>query len=434
MQESTSASPPWPAPHATAPVDATVSLPGSKSMTARALVLAALADGPSALRRPLRARDTDLMSAGLRAMGVRVDDLDGDGDGDWQVVPAPMRGPAEVDVGLAGTVMRFLPPVAALATGPVRFDGDPRARQRPLGPMLDGLEQLGVELGRAGDGSLPLTVRGHGRVPGGIATVDASASSQFLSGLLLAAPRFDKGVELHHSGPAVPSLPHVAMTVDMLRQAGVEVDDSTPDTWRVHPAVVHQADLTIEPDLSNAAAFLAAALVTGGVVRIPGWPTATSQPGDALPGLLAAMGGSVVLDESGLTLRGTGRVHGLEADLRRVGELAPVLAAVAAVADTPSRLRGLAHLRFHETDRLAALSTELNRLGGDVTETDDGLLIRPRPLTGGTMATYHDHRLATAAAVLGLVVDGMRVENVATTGKTMPGFVDLWTQMVDRRP
>ena len=430
MQEATPTEPPWPAPRATGPVDATVSLPGSKSMTARALVLAALADRPTLLRRPLRARDTDLMSAGLRALGVRVEEH----DTDWQVVPGPMRGPAEVDVGLAGTVMRFLPPLAALATGPVRFDGDPRARQRPLGPILDGLEQVGVELDRSGDGSLPLVVRGHGRVSGGIATIDSSASSQFLSGLLLAAPRFDKGVELHHSGPPVPSLPHVAMTVDMLRRAGVEVDDSAPDTWRVHPAVVRQTDLTIEPDLSNAAAFLAAALVTGGVVRIPGWPASTSQPGDALPDLLAAMGASVRRDESGLTLRGTGRVVGLDADLHQVGELAPVLAAVAAVADTPSRLRGLAHLRFHETDRLAALSTELNRLGGDVTETDDGLLVRPRPLTGGTMATYHDHRLATAAAVLGLVVDGMRVENVATTGKTMPGFVDLWTQMVDRRP
>lgn len=411
------------------PVDATVRLPGSKSMTARALVLAALATGPCWLRGPLRARDTDLMAAGLRALGVTVDDH----DGDWRVSPGPMRGPAEVDVGLAGTVMRFLPPIAALATGAVRFDGDPRARQRPLGPLLDGLAQLGAELDRAGDGSLPLTVRGRGRVPGGIATVDASSSSQFVSGLLLAAPRFDKGVELHHAGPALPSLPHVAMTVEMLRRAGVEVDDSTPDTWLVHPTAVRQADLTVEPDLSNAAPFLAAALVTGGVVRVPGWPTDTVQPGDALRDLLAAMGASVTLDASGLTLRGTGRVVGLDVDLHQVGELAPVLAAVAAVADTPSRLRGLAHLRFHETDRLAALAAELNRLGGDVTETADGLLIWPRALTGGTVATYDDHRMATAAAVLGLVVDGVRVQNVATTAKTMPDFVGMWGQMVERR-
>lgn len=419
----------WPAPRATSPLDATVRLPGSKSMTARALVLAALADRPCRVRDPLRARDTDLMAAGLRALGVRVTDQ----DGDWALDPLPPRGPAEVDVGLAGTVMRFLPPVAALADGPVRFDGDPRARQRPLDPLLVGLDQLGVRLDRAGAGSLPLTVHGTGRVPGGAARVDASSSSQFVSGLLLAAARFDGGLTLRHTGPPLPSRPHVAMTVAMLRRAGVDVDDTVPDTWRVRPGPIRAADVTVEPDLSNAAPFLAAALVTDGVVRVPGWPTTTTQAGDTLRDLLTAMGASVRLDSSGLTVRGTGRVLGLDADLHEVGELAPVLAALAALADTPSRLRGLAHLRFHETDRLAALATELNRLGGAVTETDDGLLIRPRPLTGGTVATYQDHRIATAAAVLGLVVDGIRVENVATTGKTMPGFTRMWGQMLERR-
>lgn len=419
----------WAAPTATAPIRATVDLPGSKSMTARALVLAALADGPSRIVRPLRARDTDLMAAGLRALGVGIDER---GD-DWHVVPGPLTGPAEVDVGLAGTVMRFLPPVAALASGPVRFDGDPRARERPLGPLLDGLRQLGVEIEHPETGgALPLLVQGRGRVTGGTATVDASASSQFVSAVVLSAARFDKGAELRHAGPPLPSLPHVAMTVDMVRQAGVDVDDSVADLWRVLPTVPRARDVVVEPDLSNAAPFLAAALLTGGEIHVPGWPTRTTQPGDALRDLLTAMGASVSLDQRGLTLRGGGPVLGLDADLHDVGELTPVLAAVAALARTPSRLRGLAHLRGHETDRLAALSCELNRLGGDVTETDDGLLIRPRPLTGGVFATYHDHRMATAAAVLGLVVDGLRVENVATTGKTMPGFVDMWTQMLER--
>jgi 3-phosphoshikimate 1-carboxyvinyltransferase len=417
----------WPAPTAAGPVRATVTLPGSKSMTARALVLAALADAPSRVLRPLRARDTDLMAAALRALGVGVDE----GDGGWQVTPAPMAGPAEVDVGLAGTVMRFLPPVAALATGPSRFDGDPRARQRPLGALLDALGQLGVELDHT-SGGLPLVVHGRGRVPGGVATVDASASSQFVSAVLLAAARFDKGAELRHAGPPLPSLPHVAMTVEMVRLAGVDVDDTVPDLWRVTPVVPRARDVTVEPDLSNAAPFLAAALVTGGEVRVPGWPARTTQAGDALRDLLAAMGASVSLDGHGLTVRGGGRVDGLDADLHDVGELAPVLAAVAALARTPSHLRGLAHLRGHETDRLAALARELNRLGGDVTETDDGLLVRPRPLSGGVVATYDDHRIATAAAVLGLVVPGVRVENVATTGKTMPGFVDMWTRMLER--
>lgn len=419
-------SPHWPAPVAPAPVDATVTLPGSKSMTNRALVLAALAGGPSRLVRPLRSRDTDLMAAALRALGTEIDE---DG-GDWRVVPGELRGPARADTGLAGTVMRFLPPVAALASGEVAIDGDPRARERPMGPIITALRALGAEIDDGGRGALPFTVRGTGAVQGGRVTIDASGSSQLVSGLLLAAPRFDKGVEVRHEGPPVPSAPHLAMTVHMLREAGASVETDR-DLWRVAPGPLRGREWAIEPDLSNAAQFLGAALVTGGRVTVPGWPAETTQPGDALRGLLAAMGAEVSLGPDGLTVRGSGGgFSGLDADLHEVGELTPVLAAIAALADSPSRLTGIAHLRGHETDRLAALVTEINGLGGDVRELPDGLEIRPRPLRGGVFRTYDDHRMVMAAAVLGLAVPGIEVENPGTVGKTLPNFTESWASML----
>ena len=416
----------WSAPVADAPVDATVELPGSKSMTNRALVLAALATGPGTVVRPLRSRDTLLMADALRGIGVGIVE---EPSGEWRVMPRPLTGPAQVDVGLAGTVMRFFPPVAALAKGPVDIDGDPRARERPMGPIIGALRDLGVVIDDQGRDALPFTVRGTGAVAGGTVTIDASGSSQLVSGLLLAAPRFAKGVEVRHEGPPVPSAPHLAMTVAMLRECGVTVETGE-DVWQVAPGPIRARDWVIEPDLSNAAQFLGAALVTGGRVTVPGWPEDTTQPGDALRGLLAAMGAQVSLGPEGLTVRGTGTVRGLEADLHEVGELTPVLAALAALAETPSRLTGIAHLRGHETDRLAALAREINGLGGDVTELPDGLEIRPRPLRGGLVRTYDDHRMVMAAAVLGLAVPGVEVENVATVGKTLPGFTGLWSDML----
>jgi 3-phosphoshikimate 1-carboxyvinyltransferase len=329
--------------------------------------------------------------------------------------------------------MRFVPPVAALAAGDVRFDGDPRARERPMAPVIGALRKLGAEIEDEGRGRLPFTVHGTGTVRGGEVLLDASSSSQFVSALLLAAPRFEDGVDVRHSGPPVPSLPHIWMTVEMLRAAGANVEDEAPERWVVTPGAVRGREITIEPDLSNAAPFLAAALLTGGRVRIEDWPKQTTQPGDALRDLFARMGGECVLGRGGLTVRGTGKVHGIDADLRDVTELVPAIVAVAAVADSPTTLRGIAHMRGHETDRLAALASELNALGGDVTETRDGLVIQPHPLRGGVFATYDDHRMATAAAVLGLVVPGIEVENVETTAKTLPGFTALWQSMLGRR-
>ncbi|GHG57265.1 3-phosphoshikimate 1-carboxyvinyltransferase [Flavimobilis marinus] len=417
---------PWPAPTSAAPLAATVEVPGSKSLTNRFLVLAALAEAPGTLRGALRGRDTDLMADALRALGTTI--TEGDRPSTWEVVPGVFRGPARVECGLAGTVMRFVPAVAALADGPVHFDGDPGARLRPMAPVLEALRALGV---RVSDGaSLPFTVTGHGSVRGGTVDVDASASSQFVSGLLLAAARFDQGLTLRHVGPSLPSLPHIEMTVEVLRAAGVVVDDSRPGIWRVEHGPVRARDVRVEPDLSNAAPFLGAALVGGGTVRVPGWPEQTTQPGRLVPGLLERMGASVSVAGDVLSVTGSGEIHGIDVDLHAAGELTPTIAALAALADSPSRLRGIAHLRGHETDRLHALATEITRLGGRCEQTSDGLVITPRPLHAGTWETYHDHRMATAGALIGLRVPGVAVVDVATTAKTLPGFTGMWDAML----
>ncbi len=421
------AAPVWEAPRADRPLAARVEIPGSKSLTNRLLVLAALADGPGVLRGALRSRDADLMIGALRSLGVGV--VEGETPSTLHVTPGPIVGDVDVDCGLAGTVMRFLPPVAALADGPVRFDGDPHARVRPMLPVLAALRALGVEVTGPTDAfpaTLPFTVAGRGGLRGGHVDVDASASSQFVSGLLLAAARFEQGLSLRHIGTTLPSLPHIEMTVATLREAGVVVDDSRDGIWVVEPGPIAARDVRVEPDLSNAAPFLGAALVAGGSVSIPGWPAETTQPGALVPGLLEQMGGTASLADGVLTVTGDGTIHGIDVDLHAAGELAPNIAALAALADSPSRLRGIAHLRGHETDRLAALATEITRLGGQAEETRDGLVITPRPLHGGVWRTYADHRMATSGALLGLRVPGVQVENVETTSKTLPGFASMW--------
>lgn len=435
----------WEAPLATQPVDAVLSVPGSKSLTNRYLVLGALAGGGSRLRAPLHSRDAHLMLAAVRALGARVEDVLGDGDfgPDWRFTTAIPAGSASragsaesprvarsVDCGLAGTVMRFVPPLAALTDGPVRFDGDEGARRRPMGAVLDGLRDLGVAVEDEGRGALPFTVHGMGTVTGGRVVIDASASSQFVSALLLAAPRFASGLRLEHAGPPIPSLPHVEMTVQVLREVGVVVDDGTPDVWTVQPGDVRPFDVAIEPDLSNAGPFLAAALVTGGRVTVTGWPEHTTQGGDHWRHILPAFGATVIRGPELLTVTGPTRLRPVDLDLSAAGELAPTVAALAAVAPGRSRLHGIAHLRGHETDRLAALREELTRAGAPTTETDDGLVIDGGDLHAADLHSYADHRMATFGAVLGLVTPGVRVEDIATTAKTMPEFADLWARML----
>lgn len=413
---------PWPAPRATAPVTATVSLPGSKSLTNRALILAALAEAPSTVRGALRSRDTLLMAGALTSLGARVDTT----GTDWTVTPGPLTADGTIDVGLAGTVMRFVPPVAALAAGSVAFDGDEHMRQRPVGEILGALRAIGADID--GDG-LPFTVRGSGSVRGGTVTIDASQSSQFVSALLLAGARYETGIDVHHQGAPVPSLPHIEMTIEMLREHGVSVDDSVPNRWAVAPGPVKALDRRIEPDLSNAAPFLMLAAVSGGRVTVRDWPEHTTQAGDALRDILTAFGCTVTWSPDGLSVAGPSELRGVELDLHDVGELAPAIAALAALATTPSRLTGIEHIRKHETDRLAALANELNAVGGSVTELPDGLVIEPATLHGGVWHTYADHRMAHAGVIIGAAVDGIEVENIATTSKTFTDFDQAWSAL-----
>lgn len=436
-------SPAWPAPTAHAPLDATVTVPGSKSLTNRALPLAALAHEPTTIRGALSSRDSDLMIAALRALGTDVESTDGGHT--LRVTPAPITGGGRVDAGLAGTVMRFIPPIAALADGPVTLDGDPAARQRPMGPVLRALASLGVQVTAAeaaGSASaeasgqppvpdyLPVVVHGTGQVRGGEIEVDASASSQFVSALLLAAPRFTEGLTLRHVGGVLPSKPHIDMTVACLRDRGVAVTEPADGVWQVAPGPIGGGALTIEPDLSNAAPFLAAALAVGGTVRIPHWPAESTQPGMLLPEILTRMGAQTGVSGGLLTVTGTGSITPVDLDLSAAGELTPTIAALAALADGVTHLRGIAHLRGHETNRLAALVTEITRLGGQAEELDDGLMIRGGGLHGAQVETYADHRMATFAAVVGLAVPDVAVVDVATTAKTIPDFPGLWHELL----
>ena len=426
----------WPAIYrGVTPVDISVVIPGSKSVTNRALILAAQAKSPSTLRRPLVSRDSELMVAGLSSLGIGIEEktavVDGQEELQWLVTPAPLLGGVRIDVGNAGTVMRFLPPLAALATGEVIFDGDPRSYERPLAPVIKALEGLGVVIDHEDRYSLPLKLHGTGKVGGGNITIDASESSQFLSALLLVAPSFTNGITVKHEGGSLPSMPHIEMTVEMLREFGASVEvDSVAQTWSVQPGDLHGLDLVIEPDLSNAAPFLSIAMVCGGQVTIADWPIKTTQPGDQLRTILANMGAQFSFGDNGLTIIGSGPIHGIDVDLHEVGELTPAIAALAALADSPSHLRGIGHLRKHETDRLAALTREINALGGSVVEEETSLHITPAPLHGGVFHTYDDHRLATAGAVLGLVVPEIEVENIATTRKTLPDFSGLWSSLL----
>ncbi|OBF60808.1 3-phosphoshikimate 1-carboxyvinyltransferase [Mycobacterium sp. 852002-50816_SCH5313054-b] len=421
----------WTAPHATAPVHATLTVPGSKSQTNRALVLAGLAaaqgQGASTLSGALRSRDTDLMIGALRTLGLRVDGEGSDLTVSGRIAPGP---DATVDCGLAGTVLRFVPPLAALADAVVQFDGDEQARARPIAPLLDALRGLGVKIDGTG---LPFRVRGSGSVAGGTVAIDASASSQFVSGLLLCAASFTEGLTVQHTGPQLPSAPHIAMTTMMLRQAGVDVDDSVPNRWRVRAGAVAARHWEVEPDLTNAVPFLAAAVVTGGSVRITGWPATSVQPADNILGVLGKLNAVVTQTDSSLEVRGSADYPGFDVDLRAVGELTPSVAALAALA-TPgsvSRLTGIAHLRGHETDRLAALSAEINRLGGDCAETPDGLVITATPLRPGMWRAYADHRMAMAGAIVGLRVAGVEVDDIGATSKTLPEFPQLWARMLE---
>jgi 3-phosphoshikimate 1-carboxyvinyltransferase len=427
---------PWPAPVAEGPLDAALALPGSKSLNNRELVLSALATEPTLLTGTLKSRDSSLMIEALRSLGTQIQE---NTDGSILVTPRPFDRSATIDCGLAGTVMRFVPPLSVLANGEIKFDGDEGARRRPMNTTIESLRGLGVEVTDEGAAALPFTVHGTGKVTGGEITIDASASSQFVSGLLLAAARYEKGLTLRHNGEHLPSMPHIEMTLDCLRKRGVKVSSSEPAVWRVEPGPISGGHgstnaVAIEPDLSNAGPFLAAAMVAGGRVFIQGWPDSTTQVGDEFDGILQQMGAKITRTNGGLSIEGTGQIHGIDIDLSIGGELTPVIAALAALADSPTVIHGVAHLRGHETDRLAALAAEINRIGGIARETADGLEIDPSDnLHGALWKTYEDHRMATAGAIIGLRVPGIEIEDISTTSKTMPDFDKLWLNILGRK-
>lgn len=462
----------WPAPLAPASSEAAgknalVHIPGSKSLTNRYLLLAALADSPSYLRAPLHSRDSALMIEALRQLGAGIELVPTDSPfgPDVKVIPLDFAQAqphaVSIECGLAGTVMRFVPALAALLPGEFAFDGDPHARQRPMGPVLEGLRQLGVQVDcEQGENALPFVLRSPGLASSeGVSEapavrIDASTSSQFVSALLLMAPRLPQGMVLVHEGSSVPSIPHIQMTVEALRQMGIRVQEHYPSQgneagggeyrWTVHPGSFPGFEMTIEPDLSNAGPFLAAAVVTGESVTIPHWPApaadsspGTTQVGDMWRELLPALGARVSYAEGRLTVTGPAQLPegDFSFDLSAGGELAPTMAAACAFVKGRVELTGIAHLRGHETDRLAALAAEINRLGGTAHDTADSLVIEA-PIPTNTEAeqvlarTYDDHRMATFAAIIGLRRGNVVVQNVATVAKTMPEFTAMWEDML----
>ena len=413
----------WAAPLAKSAISAQISIPGSKSLTNRELVLSALASGPSEILNPLDSRDSNLMIQALKQLGSEIEST----PNSLRITPRPISGPAQIDCGLAGTVMRFVPPVAALAKGEISFDGDVAARSRPMKTTVDSLRALGVEVSGSG---LPFTIHGTGEVVGGELSIDASESSQFVSGLLLVAARLKNGLTLNHVGKHLPSMPHIDMTIDTLAKRGVKVLKLSETSWQIEPGEISGRTVEIEPDLSNAGPFMAAALVAGGTVTIENWPRSTTQVGNDFVSLLALMGGQVSRNGTGMSVTGTGEINGIEIDLSSAGELTPVIAALAALAKSKSVISGVAHLRGHETNRLKALVDEINSIGGKATETQDGLIVEPADLLGGLWKTYGDHRMATAGAIIGLRVPGIEIEDITVTSKTMPGFELLWSKML----
>lgn len=420
------------APVAAGAVAATLAVPGSKSLTNRELIIAAIADGPGRVNAPLHSDDSHRMIEALRALGIGIEQAESAGEfgPDLMVTPAPLRGGATIDCGQAGTVMRFIAPLAGLASEDVHLTAHASALHRPMGAMITALRDLGVDIDDEGTWSLPFTIRGHGRIRGGRVEIDASASSQFVSGLLLAAPRFDVGLHLVHTGEHLPSLPHIDMTIESLSRRGIRIERPAVGEWLVEGGVPRAKEIAIEPDLSNAAPFLAAAILTGGEVSITGWPLHSTQPGALLPEILQAMGARVARHSGTMTVRAGSGIRGLELDLSAASELTPTIVGLAVFADGPTTIRGIGHIRMHETDRIAALIGNITALGGEVEELSDGLRVVPRALHGGGWAAHHDHRIATTGALIGLRTPDVVIDDIGTTAKTLPEFTVLWERML----
>ena len=418
----------WHAPTINFAIHSTLDIPGSKSATNRAFVLAALGNKDSTISNPLFARDTNLMLEALEKLGCKVLKHSN------SVQISPMKvshDEISIDVGLAGTVMRFVPPLAALGMGTTNFDGDERTRNRPMKTLIESLKKLNVKVIDKYDGKLPFSIVSDGQIDGGVIEIDASESSQFISALMLVGAKFTNGITIKHVGKNLPSLPHIQMTIEMLKEVGVKTDQIDKSTWRIENQEIKSKDWHIEPDLSNAGPFLAAAMVTNGEVRIKDWPLQTTQAGNSWIEILSLMSANIQLNSNELILKNNSEIKGINYNLKDVGELTPVLVAISLFANSKSEFSGISHLRGHETDRLSALVENITSIGGDAKETEDGLIINPRELHGGIWKAFDDHRMATAGAVIGLRIKDIYVDDIATTSKTLPNFEQMWNQMVN---
>lgn len=404
------------------PPDCTVRVPGSKSITNRALLLAALADGESRLDGALFSDDTHYMADCLRRLGIRV--VADEANNQFTVTGCAGRVPATnatLYTGNAGTAARFMVAFVCLGHGRYCVDGGDRMRRRPIDDLLAALCELGAQVSSP-TGCPPVTVDADG-LPGGRAHVRAARSSQYLSALLMVAPYAHRDVELELVGDLIAQ-PYVQLTDAMMRQFGVTVD-AAPDYRRVtvrHGQRYQPRAYTVEADASSAHYFLAAAALTGGTVRVEGVGSHSIQGDVAFADRLEEMGAEVAKDADSITVRGTGRLRGITTDMNRISDTAPTLAALASFADTPVRIYNVAHIRHQESDRVTAVTTELGRLGGRVEEKPDGWYIEPAPLHAGEVATYDDHRIAMAFSLIGLRVPGIGIRDPDCVRKTFPDF------------
>ncbi len=411
------------------PPDAEIRVPGSKSVTNRALVAAALADGESTLENPLLSDDSFWLMKSLHDLGFDVD-VDGEDIriiGQNSIIP---ERDIEVFVGNAGTAARFLPPMLSLGGGPYRVDGTPRMRERPIGDLVDAMRSLGCSVGYADvDGRFPLVVEGGG-MRGGKARVEGGKSSQFLSGVMLSAPYARSAVELEVAGDLV-SKPYIGITTDVMRSFGVEVEE-IDGRYAIKPSRYRAREYAVEPDASGASYFLAAAAVSGGRVRVPGLGRGSRQGDLRFVEILRSMGCEVDIAEEYVEVRGPGRLSGVGADMNDISDTFITLAAIAPFADGETVITNIEHTRHQETDRVAAVATELSRLGVEVEERRDGLTIHPGEITPAPVETYDDHRIAMSFALVGLMAPGVRIANPACVSKTMPDYFDRLDSL--RRP
>jgi 3-phosphoshikimate 1-carboxyvinyltransferase len=419
-------------PQAPGPVRGSIRPPGSKSITNRALVCAALAEGTSLLTGALDSQDTRVMATGLAALGADV-------TADWPRGEIRVQGTtgsipvraASLDCAASGTTMRFLSAICGLGHGHYRLDGTPRMRQRPIGDLIDALRSLGVDATAESPGGCPPVVIHAAGLSGGSTRICGSTSSQFASGLAMAAACTPQGMHLEFTGTLV-SVPYLDMTRRVMTSFGGRITDEADGSWTVAATGYHGCRYAIEPDASAASYFFALAALTGGSVRVEGLSRRSMQGDVAFCTALEQMGCRVDWDDDAITVSGRA-AHGVDIDMNAISDTVPSLAVVALFADGPTAIRNVAHIRDKETDRIGDLARELRRLGAVVDERTDGMTITPAPLHGASLRTYDDHRMAMSLALAGLRVPGVWIEDPGCVGKTFPDYFQRLGQVAALR-